>query len=665
MALVGLRGKIFLGMVGTMLAVLVPTILVVNYWLSVSVDRKINDDFARARHTFARVHAMSDSLLVWEGRALGRSPRLLAAVGALDAAAVESLLAPEASDAATRDFCAIVGLGGEPFVVGEAAASVSAAPPVRRLLARALLEEAQSGGFVIGSHVYEVAASPVYAGGRVVGGLLVGKRISLGLIESLRGMTGSEVAMRIGEAITLSTLDPPRLASLNARLAAGALPPVAGWDAGGGGADPSAAGRDADARGVADARHAAVAPARTQVATARAAESAIGRLVLAGERHLCASIPMLGLEGRPLGDFLLFQSMDRASGFFDELRRTILGIGVAAGFLAFLFGLFISRGMTKNVRDLVQGVREVERGNYDQPIARRTRDEIGYLAGAFDEMRQSLRERMADTRRLNEDLRAKNVALEETLSKLNRAQQEILKSERLSVTSQLAAQLSHELNNPIYNIQTTMEVLRRRVPQDDKSRQFIDLVYDEALRMGKLTRQMMGFAKPARDEMAPTDLNRVLTELLGISARSLEERGIHVETRLAPELPRVLASPDQLRQVFLNLIANASDAMPVGGRLTIETAADGERVRAVVSDTGCGIAPENLDKIFDAFFTTKSAMSGVGLGLSISYGIVERHKGRIDVASEPGKGARFTVSLPIGAKGAASRSPHGGGERVR
>jgi signal transduction histidine kinase len=166
--------------------------------------------------------------------------------------------------------------------------------------------------------------------------------------------------------------------------------------------------------------------------------------------------------------------------------------------------------------------------------------------------------------------------------------------------------------------------------------------------------------------MSPTDMNAVLSDLLRISTRWLEERNVTVILRLAHGLPRVLASADQLRQVFLNLIVNATDAMPHGGRLIIETGARSGSVFAVIEDNGCGIPAENLNKIFDAFFTTKNEMSGVGLGLSITYGIVERHKGRIDVVSTVGTGSRFTVTIPAyaadgqtGAQLAARSEPRG------
>ncbi len=668
LAIIGLREKILLGMIATVFALLAPTFFVVNYWLSISVDRKIADDFLKARRTFAQLSAMSDSLLVREGRMLIESPLLVAALVSNDAARVGEALAAEVPSGPDLDYYAVAGVGGESMARLGVVSTLADPRTASRLVATALGGGAATGTFVLGDRMFEAAACPVRDSLGVVGALVVGKCVTQDFIDDLAGMTGSDVALRIDDRIALSTLSEPQRARLEAGLrdAAPVGAPIA--------APPDAPPAAPAAKKLAEAVTAADA---ATVATAPSALSGplpalpVGPLLIAGERHLSCSIPIVGVDGEILGDYILFQSMDRASAFFDDLRRTILAIGAIGGCLGLLFAVVISRGVTGHVRELVRGVREVERGNYDQPIAPRTRDEIGYLAAVFDEMRLALRARLQEARSLTEDLRGKNVALEDTLTKLRRAQEELIRSERAAVTSQLAAQLSHELNNPIYNAQTCLDVLRKRVSSEDQTRTFIDLVYEEVLHMGRLTKQMMGFAKPGSAAMIPTDLNAVLTALLGISTLWLEEKGIRVEKRLAPGLPKALASPDQLRQVFLNLIVNASDAMPAGGLLTIETAAAGgprgaggaggvgsaaDGIVVRIRDTGCGIPRENIDRIFDAFFSTKSAVSGVGLGLSISYGIVQRHNGRIEVESEPGKGACFTVTLPAAGVASAGRA---------
>ncbi|MFN0152695.1 MAG: sensor histidine kinase [bacterium] len=596
--MIGIRQKIFFGMAGAVLVALLPTFLAVNRWLSESVDRRVREDFQRAELTFSHVRKMRASLLIWEGLAFAKSPKLFAAVETRDPATVQDVLLSEIPDVAMRDLYVVVGADGG-VLAGEGAEGGGALPPsLSPLVTAALAGRTEAGALEYGDEFFEAAASPILIGESVVGALLVGNRIGAPFVENLRMTLGSDVALRAGAAIRVSSLSPDRVADLRER--------------------------------VSDARSGPVGLTMT----------------LAGERYICSAIPLVSAGSDTLGDFLLLQSLDHAMGSADDLRRALLLIAAFAGILALVLPVAISRGLTRHIGELIRGVREVKRGNYEHAIAARSGDEIGFLAGVFNEMRLSLKERMEEARRLTEDLRAKNVALEQTLGQLETTQEELIKSEKLAHTAGLAAQLSHELNNPIYNIQTCVEVLQRRIDAKDPSREFIDLVYEEVRRMTKLTKQMLGFAKPARDEMSPVDMNVVLGDLLRISERWLEERGIRVERRLARALPRVLASADQLRQVFLNLIVNASDAMPRGGSLTIETGfADGSAF-ASIEDNGCGITPEHLKKIFDAFFTTKNEMSGVGLGLSISYGIVERHKGRIDVSSVVGQGSRFVVVIP-------------------
>ncbi len=630
---IALRSKILLGMVGTVLAALVPTALVVNDWLTKSVEWKIEQDFTRAELTFIEIQEMTDSLLAQEARARGEDPLLVAATVAGDQAGVRSALGYGDLDLVTWDLYAIVRADGATIWSGGALVGTTPDRATATMLAMALGGEAPNGACVLGGVVYEAIARPLIDDGQIVGAMLLGARIDNDLIQKLRAMSGSEVALIVEGRITLCTLTPPQRESLEAWL-------------GGGRAAPSS-------------DEAAPAPLALIPPDAGAPVGPVSSLSvkLADERHVCAFLPILDAKRNPIGDFLLFQSVDRAIGYFDTLRQMLFFIGAIAGSLAILFAMVIARGVTSDVNELVRGVREVERGNYDHQITRRTRDEIGYLAAIFDDMRVSLRGQMDQSRWFTETLSAKNVELEETVTELRKTQGELVKSERLAVASRLFAQLSHELNNPIYNIQTCVEILRKHTPANDPNREYVDLVYAEVLRMGRLSKQMLGFASPQRDEMGPTDLNAVLTDLLNVSTRWLEEKSIGVEKRLAPTLPKVLASPDQLRQVFLNLFVNASDAMPSGGRLAVETESADGGVRARVRDTGCGIAPENRSKIFDAFFTTKGAtVSGAGLGLSISYGIVARHKGRIEVESEPGKGACFTVSFPV-----LAAAPEGGG----
>jgi signal transduction histidine kinase len=251
---------------------------------------------------------------------------------------------------------------------------------------------------------------------------------------------------------------------------------------------------------------------------------------------------------------------------------------------------------------------------------------------------------------LNANLSERNLELESALDQLRRAQEELVKSEKLAAAGKLTAQLSHEINNPIHNIRSCLETALKKMPAHLTGREFVRIAHDEILRIGKLVRQMLDFYRFGQAELRPIDLNAALSEVLQSSQRRLEERRIAVERRLSANLPPVRASRDQMKQVFLNLILNGVEAMPGGGKLEVKSWRENSFVKIAICDTGCGIPPENLPKIFDPFFTTKRAVHGVGLGLSVCYNIVHQHGGTIEVESEVGKGSTFTVKLPVAEK---------------
>jgi len=162
-----------------------------------------------------------------------------------------------------------------------------------------------------------------------------------------------------------------------------------------------------------------------------------------------------------------------------------------------------------------------------------------------------------------------------------------------------------------------------------------------------MLRKMLSFSKPDQQEKQAVDLNMALDEILLLHEKQLQENDIKIKISFTEGLPKINASKDQLRQVFLNLVANARDAMPDGGTLSVTTAADDENVKIEIADTGSGIEEEHLKKIFDSFFTTKDSVKGVGLGLSVCYGFIKEHGGDIDVKSKVDSGTTFTITFPI------------------
>jgi len=232
--------------------------------------------------------------------------------------------------------------------------------------------------------------------------------------------------------------------------------------------------------------------------------------------------------------------------------------------------------------------------------------------------------------------------------KLHRTQEQLLQSEKLAAMGRLTSQIAHELNNPIYGIMNTLELMKTEIPVGNRRRKLLEMSLSETVRVTDMLRKMLSFSKPDQEERIPVDINTILDELLLLHEKQLWEHSIKVVHSFSDDLGMVKASKNQLRQVFLNLFSNARDAMPEGGRLTVATEGDDYFVHITVSDNGRGIKKEHLDLVFETFFTTKTdSVKGVGLGLSVCYGFIKDHGGDIKVNSTLGEGTTFTISLPV------------------
>jgi two-component system NtrC family sensor kinase len=231
--------------------------------------------------------------------------------------------------------------------------------------------------------------------------------------------------------------------------------------------------------------------------------------------------------------------------------------------------------------------------------------------------------------------------------RLKHTQNLLLQSEKLAAMGRLTSLIAHEVNNPLYGIINTLELLKSEIPQDNRKRKILDMAHTETERLSEMLRKMLSFARPDPSDRQMTDINRLLDEIITLHRKQFIEKNIRIKTRFEKGLAPVSASKNQLRQVFLNMITNARDAMPEGGTLEIRTSKRSESIEIMVKDTGVGISRENLGKIFDTFFTTKDDVKGVGHGLSICYTFVKEHGGDIRVESEINKGTVFTIVLPL------------------
>lgn len=337
----------------------------------------------------------------------------------------------------------------------------------------------------------------------------------------------------------------------------------------------------------------------------------------------------------------------------ENWKRSVLIFLVFSALVGGVAMLMFRRFVSTPIGKLNSAAERIGRGRLEEPVAAgepypETQDELMLLAGRLDGMRRSLKEKIDELDAANRSLSERNVQLEDALERLHQTQAELLLSERLAATGHLSAQLSHEINNPIHNIQSLLESSSRKMPEDSAARELILTALEEVSRLARLTRQMLDMYRGTRVELErePVEITALVDEVVALQAGPFQQAGLrlHVDHRQSPLY--VSGSRDKLKQVLLNLLLNARDAQPDGGSITIRSWQHAGRALLEVGDTGPGIPENHLGRIFEAFFSTKKAVSGVGLGLTVCHGIVQQHEGTIAVQSHIGQGTTFTIDLP-------------------
>jgi signal transduction histidine kinase len=239
----------------------------------------------------------------------------------------------------------------------------------------------------------------------------------------------------------------------------------------------------------------------------------------------------------------------------------------------------------------------------------------------------------------------------EMVRRLKESQEQLVHAEKLASLGQLSASIAHEINNPLAGVLTYTKLLAKKISGDTLEKgaalDHLAKMESEVGRCSRIIRNLLDFSRQTEPTLRLVDVNQVIEQVLAMVGHQARLQNVDVVRELSPSLPKVMADFDKLQQVFTNLTLNAIQAMSGGGKLTLRTSVANSQVRIDVQDTGCGISKENLAKLFTPFFTTKEKGSGVGLGLAVVRGIIERHKGEIKVQSEVGKGTTFSVYLGV------------------
>lgn len=374
----------------------------------------------------------------------------------------------------------------------------------------------------------------------------------------------------------------------------------------------------------------------------------LGRAKVVDQWYLTAYEPILDSSGEAIGALYVgllekpFTALKVRSGL---LLLGLLLLGCAFGYL---IARYISKALCRPVLELDAMAMQVAAGERNIEIVPTTRDEIGHLTTTFNRMATALKERESDLNRLNRELEGKVAERTELLAKksleLIETQQELVRSEKLAAIGTLAAGVAHEINNPAAIIRGNVEILMMDLPATHSGREEAEEILKQTERISMITQNMLNFAREQSFKFDNVQVNGELADILAQVNHQAELGSIEVITDFAPDLPAIFSDGPRLRQVLTNIVLNGLQAMEGNGRLTVRSRYDEQEIRLTIVDSGPGMDRATREKIFNPFFTTRN--QGTGLGLSVSYGVVQALGGRITVESRPGAGATFTVHIP-------------------
>ena len=392
-------------------------------------------------------------------------------------------------------------------------------------------------------------------------------------------------------------------------------------------------------------------------------------------------LALTGLIGMIQDDALAAAS--DADSAFHRTRNIVRALFLATLIISILMAGGLVRWITVPMKQLSAASEAVATGDLDVRVDMDSKDEIGQLADAFNRMTGSLAEardrisrQQQELQAANETLGEKNRALEEAMTQLKEAQQQLVMAEKMASLGNLVAGVAHEINNPVGAVRSaadtsvrSVDIVREQLEASESiealrsDKRFNtaleilcsnnDVTVTASERIITIVQSLKNFARLDESEFQEADIHEGLDSTLTLIHHAIKRR-IEVVKEYGEGIPHIQCYPNQLNQVFMNVLSNASHAIEGEGRITIRTHASGENVVVEVEDSGRGISKENVAKIFDPGFTTKGVGVGTGLGLSITYNIVRKHNGRIDVESEPGRGTSMRITLPIRQQGAAT-----------
>ena len=605
-----IRTKIFLGMV-TILAVFICTAAIVVDRLALRMgERQIRGDLLRGVRAYGLFAQMRGDIIANQVRSIAQTPLLKAVMNIpeVDPATVY-YTARDLYEAIDADLMLLIDTESRLLVdvsrrMGHTGEDMSA-----MLGVAAGLRGVDYGGlWYHQAKLYQVALTPIVIEGQILGLLVLGDYLDGEVVTAIRESTGMDVLMLHEDSIAAESWE-----DLQRPVATSELDALIGRLR-----DPDAASKPF-------------------------------RIALGAKDRLAIAVPFAEIEGY----VVLSRGLDVLQGEVDLFELSMLGLGAAATLIAVLVSLWLSSRMSRPISALSEAAEEVGAGRLGQRVEVFAGDELGLLAQTFNSMVERIAERTTELEReITERRRAEAERAE--------LEEQLRQSQKLEAIGMLAGGIAHDFNNLLMIVLGYSEMLLMDMEEEDPQRRSIKEINAAGERGAGLVRQLLAFGRRQVLQSQVLDLNALMKDMDNLLRRVIGE-DIEFETAYDPDAGLVYADSGQIEQVVMNLVVNARDAMPDGGRLTIAIAAvilgaddvarsqdmrPGPYTMVTVSDTGSGMDAATKERIFEPFFTTKEVDRGTGLGLSTVYGIVKQSEGHLRVQSELGVGTKFEILLP-------------------
>ena len=370
----------------------------------------------------------------------------------------------------------------------------------------------------------------------------------------------------------------------------------------------------------------------------------IDRAFVVNDWYISAYEPIRNIDGKIIGILYVGMLEKPYIDLRNNVMLTFTGIAILCVIILLTILFFITSTIIHPLKSMVIATNRIAQGNLSHKVDIGFQDEIGQLGQSFNQMTEDLKKANEKLIHWGKTLETK---VKERTKKIQEMQDSMIQSEKMASLGKMAAGVAHEINNPLTSILINTHLMLEKIEKNDDFHESLDLIADETSRCSEIVKGLLEFSRQNPPQKNFADINEIINSALTILENQVTFQNIKIIRNLDLSLPSIEIDTNKIKQVFWNLTINAAEAMPDGGKLNIVTrySEDKKYIEIEITDTGVGIPKEKISRLFDPFYTTKD--KGTGLGLAVTYGIIEQHKGKIKVKSKVSQGSIFTVSLPI------------------